>query len=93
MKRRRGGIEVEVQTEDAATIFQEKKKWQHMETQTDKASGSSLSAIRELNGNNNNNNNNNTNVNQNRDINKDYRRTINLPSRMIAIGNNMPNVE
>ena len=49
LKRRRGGIEVEVQTEDTEQ-YSRKKEVVHMETQTDKASGSSLSAIRELNG-------------------------------------------
>ena len=90
LKRRRGGIEVEVQTEDTEQ-YSRKKEVVHMETQTDKASGSSLSAIRELNGSSNNNNN-TTNVNQNRDININIRLDgALLPSRMMTMNNNNMN--
>ena len=79
LKRRRGGIEVEVQTEDCES-YPRKKEVAHIETQTDKASGSGLSAIRDLNG--------AGNISQNREININIRLDgALLPSRTTSINN------
>ena len=79
LKRRRGGIEVEVQTEDSEA-YPRKKEVAHIETQTEKASGSGLSAIRDLNG--------ASNISQNREININIRLDgALLPSRTTSINN------